>query len=194
MSGWVYLIRNGADLYKIGITQNLEQRMKQLKPDEIVSTLETEDYEQLEKKLHKRYKSVRVPQSEYFRLTDSQLSDCKNELKEVNFSLPQFEFAEVPKSITTALFSVIGWTTLTTVIGLFVGETNSFLETMIVGLFFGNCICVLAAFGYMFFDRDEELSLLENISTGLVLLPIASFLIWSSWWLGHWMGMAGFEG
>ena len=56
MSGWVYLIRN-KDLYKIGITQNLEQRMKQLKPDEIVSTLETENYEQLEKNLHKNIKT-----------------------------------------------------------------------------------------------------------------------------------------
>ena len=68
MRGFVYLIRN-KDLYKIGITQNLEQRMKALKPDEIVSTLETDDFEKLEKKLHKKYKSVRIPQTEYFRLT-----------------------------------------------------------------------------------------------------------------------------
>ena len=56
MSGYVYLIRNGADLYKIGITQNLEQRMKQLKPDKVVSTLRTEDFETLEKELHMRYR------------------------------------------------------------------------------------------------------------------------------------------
>ena len=79
MSGFVYLIRN-KDLYKIGRTQNLEQRMKKLKPDEIVSTFETDNYEQLEKKLHKRYKNVRIPQSEYFRLDDSQISDCKSQL------------------------------------------------------------------------------------------------------------------
>ena len=47
MSGFVYLIRN-KDLYKIGITQNLEQRMKALKPDEIISTLETDDFKGLE--------------------------------------------------------------------------------------------------------------------------------------------------
>tara|TARA_E500000081_G_C5967557_1_gene276626 strand:+ start:138 stop:611 length:474 start_codon:yes stop_codon:yes gene_type:complete len=79
VSGFVYLIRN-KDLYKIGITQNLEQRMKTLKPDEIVSTLKTDNYQQLEKKLHKRYKNVRLPQSEYFRLDDSQISDCKSQL------------------------------------------------------------------------------------------------------------------
>ena len=88
MSGWVYLIRNGADLYKIGRTQNLEQRMKTLKPDEIISTLETENYEQLEKKLHKKYKAVRVPQTEYFRLDDSQLSDCKSQLNNAESNGP----------------------------------------------------------------------------------------------------------
>ena len=42
MNGFVYLIRN-KDLYKIGITQNLDQRMSQLKPDEIISVLKTEN-------------------------------------------------------------------------------------------------------------------------------------------------------
>ena len=79
MSGWVYLIRN-KDLYKIGITQNLEQRMKALKPDEILKTVQTENYEELEKELHKKYKDVRIPQTEYFRLTESQLDNCKKAL------------------------------------------------------------------------------------------------------------------
>tara|TARA_Y100001968_G_scaffold187889_1_gene172230 strand:- start:349 stop:936 length:588 start_codon:yes stop_codon:yes gene_type:complete len=79
MSGYVYLIRN-KDLHKIGITENLEQRMKQLKPDAIVSTLETENFESLEKELHKRYKDVRIPQTEYFRLNDSQIADCTERL------------------------------------------------------------------------------------------------------------------
>lgn len=76
MSGFVYLIRN-KDLYKIGITQNLEQRMKALKPDEILSKLRTDNYEQLEKDLHKKYKGVRIPQTEYFRLSFSQATECK---------------------------------------------------------------------------------------------------------------------
>ena len=80
MSGWVYLIRNG-DLHKIGITQNLEQRMKQLKPDEIVRTYKTENYETLEKQLHRRYRNVRIPQTEYFRLQDWQLENCKAALQ-----------------------------------------------------------------------------------------------------------------
>ena len=51
--------------------------MKKLKPDKVVSTLRTEDFETLEKELHKKYKDVRIPQTEYFRLTNDQLIDCK---------------------------------------------------------------------------------------------------------------------
>ena len=80
MSGFVYLIRN-KDLYKIGITKNLEQRMKQLKPDQIIKTVRTDNYAEIEKELHKKYKSERVPQTEYFRLNSSQLAECKGSLR-----------------------------------------------------------------------------------------------------------------
>lgn len=75
MTSIVYLIRNG-DLHKIGTTKNLIRRMKQLKPDEIISTLETTDYRAIEKELHRKYKDVRLPQSEYFRLSDTQVNEC----------------------------------------------------------------------------------------------------------------------
>ena len=40
MKGYVYLIRN-KDLYKIGITKNINKRMKALKPDEIIKVFNT---------------------------------------------------------------------------------------------------------------------------------------------------------
>ena len=79
MSGVVYLIRNG-DLHKIGTTKNLQRRMKQLKPDEIVKTLETTKFRAIEKELHRKYKDVRLPQTEYFRLSDQQLAECTRRL------------------------------------------------------------------------------------------------------------------
>tara|TARA_B100000700_G_C14844527_1_gene760875 strand:+ start:197 stop:787 length:591 start_codon:yes stop_codon:yes gene_type:complete len=85
MVGWVYLIRN-KDLYKIGITRNLKQRIKQLNPDGVLATRQTNNFISLEKALHKRYKDVRIPQTEYFRLTKSQLNDCKKILAGTNFS------------------------------------------------------------------------------------------------------------
>ena len=85
MVGWVYLIRN-KDLYKIGITRNLKQRIKQLNPDGVLATLQTNNFISLEKALHKRYKDVRIPQTEYFRLTQAQLNDCKKMLEGKNSS------------------------------------------------------------------------------------------------------------
>ncbi len=76
MSGWIYLIRNGG-LHKIGITQNFEQRMNQLKPDDIVAKKMTETYEELERQLHNEYAAVRLPQTEYFRLTGSDVNKVK---------------------------------------------------------------------------------------------------------------------
>ncbi len=79
MSGHIYLIKN-KDLYKIGVTKNFKRRMRVLKPDEIVKVLKIDSYKALEKKLHRRYKDSRIPQTEYFRLNKSQLSNCKKEL------------------------------------------------------------------------------------------------------------------
>ena len=44
MSGWLYLIRN-RDLYKIGITKNFKNRMRQLKPDKVVAKFYATDFE-----------------------------------------------------------------------------------------------------------------------------------------------------
>ena len=72
--GFVYFIRN-KDLYKIGITQNLLNRLNQLKPDEVLNTLRCSNYEELEKELHKNFKDDRIPQTEYFRLTPTQVEE-----------------------------------------------------------------------------------------------------------------------
>jgi len=78
--GWVYLIRNG-DLHKIGRTKNIERRIKQLKPDEVIAKVKTSNYEKFERQLHKQYKDVRIPQTEYFRLKDWQVIECKSQIK-----------------------------------------------------------------------------------------------------------------
>ena len=72
--GFVYFIRN-KDLYKIGITQNLLRRLKQLKPDEVLNTVRCRNFKKLEKKLHNSFKENRIPQTEYFRLTSSQVEE-----------------------------------------------------------------------------------------------------------------------
>ena len=79
MKGFVYLIRNG-DLYKIGSAKNLDQRINQLKPDEIIQTINTNNFKALEARLLRRYKNKRIPESGYFRLDDSEILDCKRQM------------------------------------------------------------------------------------------------------------------
>jgi len=73
MAGFVYLIRNG-DLYKIGRSDNLSRRMKQLRPDEVLQVLETDRSRDLEYELHEQFKAKRLPQTEYFRLDELEVN------------------------------------------------------------------------------------------------------------------------
>lgn len=71
--GFVYMIKN-KDLYKIGITENLLRRMDQLKPDEVLNVVRCKNYRELERDLHSLFKEVRLPQTEYFRLSQEQIN------------------------------------------------------------------------------------------------------------------------
>ena len=86
MSGWLYLIRN-RDLYKIGITKNFENRMRQLKPDNVIAILYSNDFIKLERELHKRYKKFRIPQTEYFRLDDYHLKEIKQRISKLDYPM-----------------------------------------------------------------------------------------------------------
>ena len=92
MRGWLYLIRN-RDLYKIGITKNFENRMRQLKPDNVIAKLYTSHFVKLERELHNRYKKFRIPQTEYFRLEHSHIKEIKQRMS--NFDYPIFITLEI---------------------------------------------------------------------------------------------------
>ena len=80
-SGFVYFIRN-QDIYKIGITQNMIQRMEQLKPDELLDSRRCSNYRELEREIHKEFKDCRIPQTEYFRLNKKQINQIHKMLLE----------------------------------------------------------------------------------------------------------------
>ena len=102
MSGWIYLIRNG-DLCKIGITKKFENRMRQLKPDNVIMKLYTSNYKQLEKELHKRYNEVRIPQTEYFRLDYNQIKEIKKRIRKLSYP-NSISFGILIKSFLIILF------------------------------------------------------------------------------------------
>ena len=70
--GHVYLIKDiRSGLYKIGITKNMEKRMKQLgvgDTAELIDDIFVPDAREREKQLHKKYKDARLPQTEYFNI------------------------------------------------------------------------------------------------------------------------------
>nr|WP_075438887.1 GIY-YIG nuclease family protein [Prochlorococcus marinus] len=70
--GFVYFIRN-KDLYKIGKTNNMLRRMKQLEPDELLDSVRCSNYHQLEREVQAQFKAVRIPQTEYYRLNNEQI-------------------------------------------------------------------------------------------------------------------------
>ena len=73
-TGFVYFIRNGG-LFKIGITENMLRRMGELAPDELLNVVRCSNFQEVERELHRRFKDVRLPQTEYFRLSDQQVQE-----------------------------------------------------------------------------------------------------------------------
>mgnify|MGYP001396477811 CR=1 FL=1 len=105
--GYIYILEIDAG-YKIGITTNLDQRMKQLEvPSKasIIGHWQSRDYEALERLLHKTYKEWRVPQSEWFTINRDQLQFALDLLnssakcltdKALQESIPKFEYTPPP--------------------------------------------------------------------------------------------------
>ena len=73
--GFVYFVRND-EIYKIGITDNLLRRIKELKPDEILNSVRCSNYQEMEKSMHAHFKNRRIPQTEYFRLDAAEVEEA----------------------------------------------------------------------------------------------------------------------
>ena len=93
MSGYVYLIRVG-DLYRIGKTDNLDRKIKKLKPDELLTSIMTREPETLEARLLRKYKSQRIPETGYLKLSKRQINECKKQF-ELKGNIPHTLDAEV---------------------------------------------------------------------------------------------------
>ncbi len=73
---YTYLIRNN-DLYNIGFTDNLNNKLKKLRPTEVLAVLETENSNDVFKRLTRRYLDKQLPESQYYRLSKVEAEDCK---------------------------------------------------------------------------------------------------------------------
>tara|TARA_B100000965_G_C19579286_1_gene752793 strand:+ start:1769 stop:2146 length:378 start_codon:yes stop_codon:yes gene_type:complete len=109
MTSYVYLIQNG-DLFNIGSTDNLERKRIELRPGELVAFSITEKPEKLIKDLRKVYIDNRLPGSDYYRLANSQVKQCRVLLEgdgSFNYFQPIF------KGPKLFLFFILSWFLIT---------------------------------------------------------------------------------
>ncbi len=171
MRGWLYLIRN-RDLYKIGITKNFENRMRQLKPDNVVAKFYSADFVKLERELHNRYKKFRIPQTEYFRLKNSHIKEIKQRISILNYPL-SLTFGICIKSILLLLFFFI--LTLV-VISLYINDLNMAISK---SLFFIERISFGVAFISLFVYSGKNLSFWNELkyrTTRLSIFILLSYI------------------
>ena len=111
MPPFIYLSRKG-DLFKISHTKNLDKEIREIKPDEVIAKMEIKEPEVFEARLYKRYKKERLPGSDYFRLTEEQVNDCKKQLGDKS-QLPKVIGKECSITATSAvlLFLAVFYTT-----------------------------------------------------------------------------------
>lgn len=85
-TGHVYLVAQqigAVRLHKIGITADLDRRMRQLANPEIVHTVQPPNHEEIEAELHRRFDQFRWPQSEWFNLTEAQVAEVVEAMDEM---------------------------------------------------------------------------------------------------------------
>ena len=126
MSGFVYLMKNG-DLYKLGCTTDLKSEASKMKPGEIISSFKTNDPKSFEVRLLKLYKKKRIPDTNYFRLSESEVNNCKKHL-EGKSNLPKSLSEELRIGLNASfLFAII-----TFLISLF--TTKMFIFSMFISI------------------------------------------------------------
>jgi len=75
--GFVYLLQDHKGVYKIGITDNPKRRFKELEVGikaKCIGYWSCDDYKEIEKHLHLMFNSERIPQCEWFHLSQVQMN------------------------------------------------------------------------------------------------------------------------
>ena len=116
MSSYVYLIQNG-DLFNIGVTNNLERTRIDLRPGELIAFSITEKPEPLIKNLRKIFIDNRLPGSDYYRLANSQVNECRSLLEGEGLNKYFQPFLKGP-SLT--VFFILSWLVISSIIIQFV--------------------------------------------------------------------------
>jgi len=165
MSEFVYLMKNG-NLYKLGCTSNLESEANKMKPGEIISSFKTNDPRSFQVRLLKLYKKRRIPDTNYFRLSESEVLKCKKHL-EGKTNLPKSLSEEIRIGLTgSLLFSIIVF-----LISFII--TKIFIFSLFLSIIFASLpmwsLAILGSFGGYDIDDLTLFSTFSNRLKGFLL-------------------------
>ena len=170
MSGFVYLMKNG-DLYKLGSTPNLKSEASKMSPGEIISSFKTNDPKSFEVRLLRLYKKKRIPDTNYFRLSESEVNNCKKHL-EGKSNLPKSLDDELRIGLNGSLL----FGTITFLISFLINKL--FIFSFFLSIIFSSLpmwtLTILGSFGG--YDIDD-LSLFSTVSNRLKGFLIAIAMI-----------------
>ena len=172
MSEFVYLMKND-DLYKIGCTSNLESEASKMKPGEIISSFKIKDSKSFEARLLRLYKKKRIPDTNYFRLSESEVNNCKKHL-EGNSNFPKTLSDELRIGFNgSALFAIIVF-----FISLFINKM--FIFSLFLSILFASLpmwsLAILGSFGgYDVGDLNLFATLSNRIKGLLIAISMTSF-------------------
>ena len=108
MEEYVYIIKNG-ELYNLGHTKNLDKIQEKLSPGKLFAFLKSKEAESICKNLQIRYIDERIPMSDYFRLKQSQLLECKLILRDEGWDN---YFEPIFKGRSLVLTFAISWVSI----------------------------------------------------------------------------------
>ena len=160
MSEFVYLMKNG-DLYKLGCTTNLDNEVKKMKPGKIISSFKTNNPKSFEVRLLRLYKKRRIPDTNYFRLTQSEVDNCIKHL-EGKSDLPKSLSDELRIGLNgSLLFAIITFLTSYIISKMLI---FSFFLSIILASFPMWSLAILGSFGG--YDI-QDLNLFSTVSNRL---------------------------
>jgi len=172
MSEFVYLMKNG-DLYKLGCTSNLESEASKMKPGKIISSFKTEDPKSFEVRLLRLYKKRRIPDTNYFRLSESEVDNCKKHL-EGKSNLPKSLSDELRIGLNGSLL----FASITFLISFLINKmfVFSFFVSIIFASFPMWSLALLGSFGGYDLDDLNLFSTVSNRLKGfLIAISMSSF-------------------
>tara|TARA_B100000214_G_scaffold94367_1_gene65351 strand:- start:747 stop:1316 length:570 start_codon:yes stop_codon:yes gene_type:complete len=172
MTEFVYLVKNG-DLYKLGCTSNLKSESAKMKPGEIIAYFKTNDPKSFQARLLRLYKKKRIPDTNYFRLSESDVKSCKKHLEGKS---------KLPKSLNDELLIGLNGSLLFAIIIFLISFliNKMFIFSFFLAILFSSLpmwsLVFLGSFGGYDTDDLPLLSTVSNRIKGfLIAISMTSF-------------------